>query len=226
MILSEMRDSLRRKIGQPTTTDVTDTELNALLNEANRHIADRYPFHMSRTLYEFPTVAGTKRYALPTDLTTLLMVGNRTNRNRIKRSGNRGQFRTETQDTTVTGAPQFYTRMRDWIQFYPIPDKVYAVSLFYKNSIADMVAGVDESELPITWHPGVVLYARYIFYDERQDYAKAQYAYSAWALWVGDKPNELQEEWQADPDMGIEMPSLRGGDLDDGRRGRGFDFDE
>ena len=224
MNLSEMRTKLRRKIGNPTTTDVPNSELNDFLNDAQEYISDRYNFHMGRTLYAFNTVAGTKRYALPADAVAVIKVGNRTDRKWIRKLDNRDQFRAENQDTDVTGPPERYSRMRDWIQFWPIPDAVYSIGLFYKNAMASLVNDNDESPLPVTWHNGIVLYARYLFYDERQDYAKAQYGYAAWSLWASSKPSELEEEQILDDDLGSELPALRNGNPDGNPRLNKFEY--
>lgn len=228
MTLAEMRDSLRRKIGNPTTTDVSNSSLNQVLNEAQRYIMDVYPFRASRKLWLIDTVSGTHRYTLPTDLGTLYKVGHRDSaysRMRIRRADAMFQFREGTPDANSTGVPAEFTQMNDWIQLYPVPDGVYTIALFYKTIIADLTNDSDESPIPATWHHGIVRYARYLFFDDKGDFGKAQYAYQAWTLWVADKPSELQDELAADSDGGIELPTLRGGDPDANRYRRGFDYD-
>lgn len=214
MNLLELRNSLRRHVGNPTVTDIPDVNLDGLLNEANRFIMDTYPFHASRSLWVFDTVAGTKRYQLPADLSTLMLVGNRTRRYRIRKKDMQNQFRAENQIVTHTGPPVYYSRALDWIQFDPIPDAVYSIALMYKNTVADMVHDTDVSPIPLVWHPGIVRYARYLFYDEKQDFGRAQYAYASWTLWVGNKPSELQEELLHDSETGAELPFLRRGNND------------
>lgn len=228
MTLLEMRDALRRRIGNPTVTDVSDSRLNQLLNESNRYIMDRFPFHASRNLWVISTVVGTQRYALPTDLGTLLKVGHRTAgvRGKIHRADAQFQFREGTSDANVTGIPHQYTRMADWIQLYPIPGEIYDIALFYKTVIADMVLDADTSPIPATWHMGIVFYARYMFYDGDGDIGKAQYSYASWSLWLESKPNELQDEVAADSDFGADLPTLRSGNADAYGFRRGFDYDE
>lgn len=236
MILSELRDDLRRKIGNPTTASVPDTTLNRFTNESLRHIMDRYPFYASRNIQSFPTVADTKRYALPSDCGTLMRVWNATNRHRIHRTDMRKYAATENQDTDITGDPYFYFRLgttdslgvyTDWIQFNPIPDAVYTIGLFYKTTVADLVNDSDTPPIPLTWHPGIVVYARYLFYDETQDWQRAQFSYASWNLWVQDKPVELQEELMFDYDGAAELPTLRGGGFSEtGRRSLDFDHED
>lgn len=153
MQLSEMRDSLRRRIGNPTTTDVSDTRLDQKINDSMREIMDKYAFHMTRSIATFPTVAGTKRYDIPADCVAVLRVWNATDRQRIMKRDMRWLAETENQDTNTTGRPQYYVRARDWYQFYPIPDGVYTISVFYKNSVADLVVDADEPLIAPAYQP-------------------------------------------------------------------------
>lgn len=236
MTLAELEQSLRRKIGNPTTTDVPASELKVCINASLRHIMDRYPFHASRNLTTFPTVAGTKRYALPADLGTLLRVWNTTTRHRIHKNDMLAFANSENQDTTVQGDPYFYYRSgsydsnglySDWIQFNPIPDQVYTIGLYYRTTIADLVLDADVPPIPLPWHEGIVAYARYVFYDERQDWHRAQFSYASWNLWVQDKPVELQEETVFDYDKAAALPFLRGaGFTETGRRSNDFDHED
>ena len=123
---AELVASLRGKIGNPTTADVSDAFLHQCLNDAMRHIMDRYPFYASRNIQTFPTVAGTKRYALPSNLSTLLRVWNATQRHRIHKADMRIYANTEDQVSGVQGDPYHYHRLgttdsggtySDWIQF-------------------------------------------------------------------------------------------------------------
>lgn len=209
MILSEMRDSLRRKVGNPTDTDVSDTDLNRYLNESQRYIGDRFPFQMTRTLVTFPTVVGTTRYELPSDLNTLMYVANRTTRRPLRRRRANARGLTEAPSTTPA-EPSHYNRALGWLEFNCKPDKVYTIALFYKNDMADLVNDGDEPVIPLSWHDGIVKFARYLFYDEKQDFAKAQYMYASWTLWLESKPDELQDELLYDDDGAIEMPTLLG----------------
>lgn len=207
MILSDMRDLLRKRLGNVTAGDASDTELDRLLNDAMREIMDKYPFHSSRSVTTFPTVIGSKRYTVPTDMASLLKVWNATSRMRVRKADMRFMSQTEDQDTTVTGKPLKYTRELDWIQFYPIPDAVYTISLFYKNTIADLVGDGAIPLIPEAWHKGIILLARYTFYDERQDAGKAGYALNAYKIWLSDKPSEIAEE-SIDKDEAVEVPTL------------------
>ena len=231
MNLQEMRDELRVKVGNPTISDVADIVLNRFINESLRHIGDRYPFHGARNIQTFPTVVGTKRYQLPTDCGTLMRVWNATERHRIHRRDMKDYANHEEQDTGVTGDPYHYHRLgttdnagdyTDWIQFNPIPDAIYTVGLFYKTSIADLAIDADAPTIPVTWHTGIVKYARYLFYDETQDWQRSQFAFSTWTLWLQDKPVELQQELLFDDAGLIEVPTLGGFTETGGRR---LDFD-
>lgn len=207
MQLSLMRAKLRRIIGNPTTTAVVNSRLDELLNQAHRDIGDRYRFHKVRSIATFPTVDGTKRYTLPTDLSVLMRVWNQTERTRIRKRKPEDITEIDAQDTDVEGKPTHYLRFRDWIELVPIPDAVYTISLFYKTSVVDMVADSDTPLLPTPWHIGVVYYARWIYFDEEGAIDKAEYALDVWEHWIAQKPVEVDEE-KEDLNVAVSIPTL------------------
>jgi len=206
MQLSELRANVRRKIGNPTVVSVSNARIDEIINQAHRDIGDRYRFHNVRKLGTFPTVAGTKRYTVPTDLTVLMNVWNQTSKTRIRKKPFEDLGTLDIQ--TNQAAPTHYFRNIDWIEFTPIPDAVYTIALFYKTQVTDMVGDTAVPLLPVPWHAGLCLYARWIYFDDEGAVDKAQYARNIWKDWVSEKPVEVDEEKSSDLSAAVKLPGL------------------
>jgi hypothetical protein len=89
MILSEMQELLKGRIGNPIEAEVSTNKLTSLLNQAYTDIADRYRFHKARKRCRFVTVVGEARYDLPTDVLEVYRVSDVTNNVKIDKWGDR-----------------------------------------------------------------------------------------------------------------------------------------
>lgn len=216
MQLSDMRTKLRKRIGNPSTTDVADTTLNEHLNTAYGEIANEFRFRKVRKLCTFDTVADQAEYGLPSDCLAVLRVRDTTNELRLEKLDDR-RF-AELTDTDETGEPTGYVRFRDWITLVPTPDDAYTIQLHYKADVTDLSADADEPVLPSVWHRGIVMLAAFYYYDEEGDVPKAQSAYNVYELWASKKPVEVDEE-KTDFDSGVTIPSL-------GTTPKALDFNE
>lgn len=207
MILSVMRTRLRKRIGNPDTNDVPDVDLNDHINQAYRDIADRFRFHKVRKMCSFPTVSGSKDYALPSALSVIMSVRDKTTGAKIKKGDTFDDATQESEDHDITGIPISYVRFRNFIRFEPTPNGVYNVEIFYKADVVDLVADDDAPILPETWHEGILKLARHYYYDAKPDVAKAQYALAIYQSWVSTKPVEVDQE-KRDLDKGVRVPTL------------------
>jgi len=106
------------------------------------------------------------------------------------------------------GHPEKYLRYRDSVDLIPVPNGEYVIEVFYKYDVVDLVADADTPGIPPTWHYGLVMYAKYLYYTQEQnDQPKAVLAYEAFQLWAKDKPTEIDEE-SVDIDTGVVIPTL------------------
>lgn len=207
MNLLEMRTKLRKRVGNPDTTDVPNTDLDENINSAYRDIASRFRFHKVRKLCVFDTIIGTKRYGLPTDTEALLRVRNNTRGTKITKEDDSFTARQEGDANEVQGTPLTYARQRDWILLDPTPDAVETIEIYYKAGIADLDSDGLVPILPASWHEGIVKLARHYFYDEKGDAPKAQYALATYTSWLSTKTVEFDEE-KSDYDKGVRVVSL------------------
>ena len=208
MNLQQMTNLLRGRIGNPTTTDVADSTLQAELNAAYLDIKGRYRFHRARKRCQFQTVIGQARYDLPLDILVVLRVSDETNRVKLEKWGDRHLAR---RPDNELAKPLRYVRYRDWIELNPTPDGVYTMEVYYKFMDQLLQVGGDVPQLPETWHEGIVVLGKYNYYANVANEApKAGMAYEAWKLWVADKPTEIDEE-SVDIDSGVEILPLSSG---------------
>ena len=191
MDLLALRTRLRRRVGNPGTAEVSDSDLDENINDAYRDIASKFRHHLSRKLVTISTVAATAKYSLPTDIGAVLHVWDSTNNVGLRKRGVRWQPKP---GTAVDGKPEDYIRILDELEFVPRPDAVYAVEVYYSHTITSLSADDDEPELPLTWHVGVLHLSGWYYFTDRGDAQKSDNAYKIWQLWIRDKPVELDEE--------------------------------
>jgi hypothetical protein len=201
MNLFEMRTQLRSRIGNPTITDVPDSVLTQELNAAYLDIEDRYRFHKARKRCQFLTVPGQSRYDLPSDVLSVFRVSDETNHRKMIKIGERDAPQT-------LAKPMRYVRYRDWLELDPTPDGVYTMEVYYKYFHGRMSEDQHVPGLPLAWHEGIVVLAKYNYYiNIATDQVKAGAAYQAWELWIRTKPTEIDEE-SVDIDSGVEVVPL------------------
>ncbi len=205
MDLVTMRTKLRKRVGNPTVTDVPDVDLTGHINTAYHEIANSYRFRMVRKLCTFDTVASQAEYGLPSDCLAVLKARNSTSEHRLEKMDDRKGA--ELENVSTEGDPTKYIRYRDWITLVPTPDGVYTIQLHYKADVSDLSADADEPVVPSVWHEGIIKLARYYYYDEEGDIPKAQSSYNVYELWASRKPVEVDEE-KVDFDSGVTIPSL------------------
>ena len=205
---TELIAIVRRYIGNPSTTAEADATLLELVNFAYKQIATRYQFHATVEHDTINTAAGTRSYALDSDDVVLLDVWNRTYQTKLRKIDmlNVSQFDDTNIASPQRGRPTHYYRSGANVILYPNPDAVYVLELVTRITPASIVAGTSPA-IPLSWHEGIALWARWQYFDQRGDYPKAQYAYNVLQTWLSTKENEWSEE-NAAFQGGIEMPTL------------------
>lgn len=214
MQLQELQTRLRSQIGNPSLVDVTNEDLTQLLNDSMKDITGRYRFHKARKRCVFWTVRGQGAYGLPVDCESVFRLWDQTNRVKLEKIGDR-QFSSQTNLADTVGKPTKYVRYRDYVELYPIPDQGtsaeaedgYAIEVFYKYKQVLLSDAADSPGIPDSWHLGIVLYAKYLYYIGQGDIPKQQSSLETWKIWVADKPTEIDEE-SVDIDSGVDVLTL------------------
>ena len=210
--LSELRDDLRTKLGSPNIADVPEIALTRIINEAYREIGTKFPFHETRCISSMSTVIGQQRYNLPTDAAVVRKVWNATTGRALRKSGisTIAGLRGTANGGPYAGSATRYIRAGRYIELVPTPNAVETIYIYYHTHVASLVEDTDRPVLPESWHPGIIQLARYKWWDERGDMAKATYAYQAYKLWLSDKPSEIDQE-KVDMDEAVQLPELAHG---------------
>lgn len=205
MNLGTMRTRLRNMVGNPSTAEVADSDLNTLINDSLLEVQDRFTLNEGKRVIQFTTVSGTEKYSVPPDCMAVLSVTDVTNKNKLTKRGDRWA---STHFFTQNAKPTDYVRYVDWIQLYPTPDGAYTFQLYYKNTHTVLINDADTPTIPTAWHKGILHYARYMYYDELKiDFKFAEYYMGVFNRWIATKPSEVGEE-SVDIDTGVELPTL------------------
>lgn len=206
--LLQIRDALRKSIGNPDTTDVPETDLTININDSYREIANKFRFHDTRKLCQFDTIDGTYKYGLPVDASAVLRVRDNTNEKRLEKFGDRRAAEQLNVTANIQkGRPESYVRHKTWVEIFPIPDGIYEIELLYKARVVDLSADDDVPILPESWHRGIRLFAKYYYYEEKGDTPKELAAQGSFDRWLRNQPTEIDEE-SVDFDSGVTLPGL------------------
>lgn len=206
MILPELRDRLRRRIGNPSVTDVPDSDLDTHINGAYQFIWNRYRFRARRGLGKLQTVAGSPRYSISPVTDIIYQVWDRTNGRRLVRIGTRGMAERD-YVAAVAGRPEAWNYVETYLHLFPTPDGVYEIEFEFKRRF-EPLRNVDAPVIPEPWHQGIVVLAAAMYYEDQAiDPMKAQYHRNLWKDFVSDMPVELHEETES-VDSAVSIPTL------------------
>ena len=143
------------------------------INDTRRDLALKYDFNYLYEEATLSTESGSARYALPADYLGHLTIF--CNYKKLERVGARefdslGETDSSasnfypllpTEDSTTdvdnTGSPDYYIDRGMEIDLYPVPDKVYTLSLNYYAQPSDWTKG-DDSDYISTFHPEAIIF--------------------------------------------------------------------
>jgi hypothetical protein len=226
MNLLELRARLRVSVKNPDEGDVPDEVLTSYINSGYLDLAARYDFHQTRKRCTFLTVAGQAKYQLPGDVASVLRLRDNTHGRKIWKKGDRAIA--EQHIPKWQWWPRWYVRYRNYVELGPTPNEDgYVIEVYYIAIPAVLAADSDIPVLPLTWHDGVHMRAKWYYYMDKGDSVQQAQSLNNYTVWLSDKPNEIEEE-SVDIDNGSELPTLGGsrgdwsGRFDDGF----FDFRE
>lgn len=182
LTLTRMRALVRKGLGNLSTTQLSDPEVDELLNMSLWEVSDKYGFKEKECLRTLTLTAGTGTYALPADIDAIITVSVVDDEEGTFSFLRHVEFNwyeenASNDDVDRRAKPQNWMRRDNALVLYPIPDKDYVLRLMMYKNIATMVSGsVDTADLPRNWHEIVVEGAvvRGHFYNE--DYNLAQQA--------------------------------------------------
>jgi hypothetical protein len=208
MFLIELTTFVRKRIGNPSVTDVSDGNIIGHINSAYQEIFNKYKFKRRRTRHRFTTVVGKDKIDLSAITDVVYKVWDRTNGRELVRVGT-NTLATQDYDTagTIPGKPVKWDYFETYLQLLPVPDGAYVIEFVHKIQFTPL-QGNDIPLIPTYWHRGIGILAAHMYYDdEAGDAAKAMYHLQKFKDWVSDQPVEEHEEMEAN-DSAVEVPSL------------------
>jgi hypothetical protein len=156
----QLVDELRIHLGVDDN-DLSDSDAVLLVNRSYWELIDKFPFREKETTATFTTTIGERNYTVPSpfeavrqlsivepDLNKLIV---------LQRQTIFGHESSRSTDSDDEGFPTHYLREKNLIRLYPIPDKVYTITVKYWTTLADLDTSTSNPLLPQNWHE-IVLY--------------------------------------------------------------------
>ena len=187
LTLQEMRNLVREGLGGLNEQDISDPQVDRLLNLSFWELTSKFPFEEKNIRADFPTVAGTGDYSIATEINiggiTLdalqnLSVLDSQGKTHVIQRATEAWIETEySTDANSQAMPEYYVRRGDWIRLWPIPDDVYTVRVLLLQTLATLAyLTVETTGLPREWDELTVEGAITRGHYYNQDYKLAQQA--------------------------------------------------
>lgn len=168
--LDQMTANVREELQEPTAGLWSDAELKRWLNRGAKALAREAQLQATTTI---TTAADDESYALPADFGYAERV-------EIETEVGSGEFRrlvalTIQDRTTDTGEPIGWTVWNGEMWFFPVPDGVYSIKVFYHRQQVTL-GDADTPIISDEYHPVIELFAVAMAKRKTDDPAYATYA--------------------------------------------------
>lgn len=200
--LDGFRDSVNLALGDSAQFN---ERLDRWVNDGLQELFVMLDLEARRVCQQIPTIVGTEKYVLPTDLVATLVVTDRTNKKRLLKTSIENF---EQLDPSKTGKPKTYARVARDLYLNPVPDGVYLIHLFYIKEPSQLAAGTDVTELTAAYDRVVHLLAvknALIDLRQRED---ATFFHQIAVNLLRQIPNEFELEGQ-NPAEGVQVATDR-----------------
>ena len=158
MLVSEITLAVQRSFGDDTASQITATDINRWINEAQLDIARKTDALLETTT--IPTVVGQSAYVLPGDFLRVDRVSfdakvlYKTNSQELdSKNPNRSAS-----DARRAAPVEFYVRRKN-INIYPAPEKVGSLTIEWVGRPALVTPPTDTPEVPVEYHAMLARYA-------------------------------------------------------------------
>jgi len=189
-----MRDLVRQGLGGLDEEDIGDPEVDRLLNLSYWDLEARFPFEEKDFRVSFVLTVDQDEYSIVDDLETpndvflealqsLGMFGDPTSDDQFQSYPMQRMTESEydkirnTRPDDNQGRPEMYLRRDETIVFFPIPDKAYTASVYFKKTLKSLkYREIEALNFPREWDEIVVEGAITRGHYYAQDYTLAQQA--------------------------------------------------
>lgn len=208
--LDTLRSELRMNLGVDDT-DLPDADADLLLNRTYWELLEKFHIRETESSTTITTVAGTRTYALPANFESLRISSfvdpDSSQHTQLKMFTIKEYENLYNASSEEEAPPTHYFRQGSDITFWPTPDDVYTLILYYRQTLDDLSDSNTDPQLPKSWQELLILGAVYRGFLRFNDYDKAN---SSKAHYVGQLnsmiPVESKEEW----DTSLAGVKLRG----------------
>lgn len=209
--VAEMRNKVRMITGEDDT-DLTDVDVDLLLNQAWWEVMDKFPFREKERTKRFDMETDRRDYPVPQPFEAIRNISIITPEDERSHVLNRmtpveyAALYEEGSDTS--GIPEKYMRQEDGMIVYPTPDIAYETIIYYWTTLADLEEGtVDSPVVPQVWHEIIYFGGTWRRLLELGDFVRSREIKNHQiALINSTSPIEAKEE--GDTHLGgVELPS-------------------
>ena len=199
--LLEMRTIMRRTLGVDENDDgFSDLDCNEKLNRSYWELVDRLNFRENEVTIPFVTIAGSRKYGMPTDYNALQGIAifdlnNQSHKlKRMTKDIYDTKYNNDT-DNSFQAIPTDYYREGNFIQLYPTPDQVYNCVLHYWKTLPDLANDSDVLPIQESWHEIVLLGGVWRGYMELGDMTRYNSIKNSQLALIADAvPTQSKEE--------------------------------
>lgn len=190
--LQQIREAV---LGHQFSSAQYSTRINGWVNEALQKIYRKGNFRLNSLTEDFPTVASTSAYTLPSDFLKLASVFNADDNDPLV------PVTLEEYDDLddSSGKPYHYTVDGNDLVLYPTPDAAYNITLRYYNTSVELAADTDEPNLPEDYHYLLEHYALWRAYMAEHDFEAAEYHRGIFEKDLVEVVGELQSDTEKPP---------------------------
>lgn len=147
--LQNYRTTVRRELGFPDVSVITDDELDEYINDSYFDVLRRFDHKEIQASNSITTTSGTRAYALQTDYWWMELVKDDDNQQILTYKDLKW---IELQDTSVEGMSLYWTTWEGEIILYPTPDtSSLTIDYWYYNRPSVLSADDDADVLPREW---------------------------------------------------------------------------
>lgn len=177
--LQNLRDEVRQVLGNVDTDDLSNTDLDLMLNLSWWELAAKVNWREIDGEATLATANGVRNYtlsAITSDFHSIrrvsILQANTTEATPLLQAEYEELFDKRDDSTEARGTPSQYARFRGDIVFYPVPDSSYTVRIHYRRTLADLEAS--GPPVPQEWHEIIMLGAAARAFRRFNDFEKSQ----------------------------------------------------
>lgn len=181
--------------------DLPAPDVDLLLNRTYWELQEKFHLRQTESSSTIPTVASQRDYDLPASFESLKICSvldpDSEEHIKLDRIGIKQYEAQYSEDTEAEEMPSAYLRYGSQIRFWPTPDAIYTITLYYLSGLADLATGQDP-QLPNSWQELLILGATYRGYLRFNDIDKAN-GFKAHYINLLNSciPVEAKEEWDS-----------------------------